>query len=1144
MTNHQTRPRARRGILAGALALAGLVVTVPVAGASTPATATGKLPVQCAADCTVELYAGASHITLPDGSATGLTIPTWRFAMGAAPADNTGVGGPTIVAAAGVTITINVHNGLLAGELGLGLPQAVSQWSHDNGTTWRSGSDITGVAPGSVATYRIVNAAPGTYLYGAGATPNGKRENAMGLYGALVVEATTGVYGEASTFTDEQVAVLSDLDPALNLSPDPLAFEMNDPNGWNPSWYLVNGQPTASDVPVTGGSTTLVRYVNAGIENHWMGVLGSRQHHVGFDAHALTNVVSGLGQGIDAVIEALPGGSTADDLIAITSTTIDERTVIADQGKDMGLGGLGMALYLQVAGVSSSTTGLCPTAKATVQNLALGSAAAAHWSSGTGVTVTGSALQCLAGGAADTVAWSVDATPASASGSVSGSAAGGAFSISLTDSDLLTILQKESASPSTGWAKLHRIYFQATFSGVAGEVSSISFMLDNVGPDVTRVSLGAPVTNGTAALHFWATGDDSQTGGSDVASFTATVLGTSCAVTQIGVVPAVSVDLQGDIPLADCKTSLTDGQTYTVQITATDALGNTTSTTDATLNDVGTATFLYDATGPTTSFDVDPLKALQQRLPADATHPNGGIAVGWNNGTLGYDINQYYVRAYASAVDTSSHVADVVGAWQDVSSAAQPAMCSALNPAGTRFDFDGVTQVNPLSERRFAYIPLADLNRFISVMAGGISSSTATSITDSGKAGKWSPNLLQNLATPNTIAITSSTVGTDVGKFARITGNTSTGQITFTDGWRRIDNANLEVAALAPAAGAKYGLTLTVKYYARSQDEAGNWGSCASTTEIIDTTKPLVPTLEPAGVTQEGGAIAFRQAGKKLGKASRFILRLSGTENLGADAAAGGALSAAEWFEGSDPGLGKANALNVTGIKGTRYVVKLAAQIDVSRWSSGVHTLSVRVRDMAGNWSPIKKLTVLINFRPLFASGFENGMKGWKASGKVKVTKAAALVGKRGLAVTNGAVTHVDHLAVSAYHASFKLDTNGSTTGGDAQVILAGNNGAASVFTLERKTDATGQYLRVTAHDGSTVKTGDWVLVSDDVHTIAVDWYASKTGEINVKLDGVALTSLTGIDTATQRVDRVSLGATGTAKAAGTLYVDQYASTH
>lgn len=134
--------------------------------------------------------------------------------------------------------------------------------------------------------------------------------------------------------------------------------------------------------------------------------------------------------------------------------------------------------------------------------------------------------------------------------------------------------------------------------------------------------------------------------------------------------------------------------------------------------------------------------------------------------------------------------------------------------------------------------------------------------------------------------------------------------------------------------------------YVHAKDAAGNWGPTATTTLLIDKVKPVVSAVTAA-------------PNPTLGVTS-VNLTAQATDTLTA-------LNRAEWFTGTDPGLGNATPLTVTGTGPWT----LTTPIDVSNWNEGAYTLTVRSRDAAGNWSD-NTSTVLQVRAPLFFSTFGN----------------------------------------------------------------------------------------------------------------------------------------------------------------------------
>ncbi len=209
----------------------------------------------------IDLEATTGSVSLPAKGGTTTSVPVLGYCLRTAPdtpcGPVTAPGGPTLTVTVGDEVTIHLHNTLAEStSLYLGGQPLVP--------------DTTGAAAKTAtetytATYTFTASRAGTYLYEAGLTKNHQHQVAMGLYGALVVKpASAGqAYDAETAFEKEQVLVLSEVDPALNTSADPSAFDMRN---FAPRWTLVNGQPHP-DIPsiaADGGDRVLLRWVNAG----------------------------------------------------------------------------------------------------------------------------------------------------------------------------------------------------------------------------------------------------------------------------------------------------------------------------------------------------------------------------------------------------------------------------------------------------------------------------------------------------------------------------------------------------------------------------------------------------------------------------------------------------------------------------------------------------------------------------------------------------------------------------------------------------------------------------------------------------------------------------------------------------------------
>jgi FtsP/CotA-like multicopper oxidase with cupredoxin domain len=213
------------------------------------------------------------------------------------------VPGPQLTFNQGDVVTINLHNDLSVDTALLFQGQSMLP-------------DLTGVSNGGTQSYTFTVDKPGTFLYEAGLAPGFQIQVAMGMYGAMVVRpagAPSQAYASSSSaFDSEEVLVLSELDPTLNNSGNPTAFDIR---RFSPKYYLINGKayPDTDALTVGAGSTVLLRYVNAGLQAHSMSTLGLSQKIIGQDGHA--NLY-----GRAVVAETIATGQTLDTLVSIPAT--------------------------------------------------------------------------------------------------------------------------------------------------------------------------------------------------------------------------------------------------------------------------------------------------------------------------------------------------------------------------------------------------------------------------------------------------------------------------------------------------------------------------------------------------------------------------------------------------------------------------------------------------------------------------------------------------------------------------------------------------------------------------------------------------------------------------------------------------------
>jgi hypothetical protein len=130
----------------------------------------------------------------------------------------------------------------------------------------------------------------------------------MGLYGALVVHsAAAGTAYPGVPFDAEKVLVLSEIDPVLNA--DPLAFNHYT---YAPRYWLINGKafPQTDEIVAQPGQNLLLRYLNAGLTNQTMTLLGADQRVVATDAWPVNYTA-------DVVSQIIPAGQTIDTIVEV-----------------------------------------------------------------------------------------------------------------------------------------------------------------------------------------------------------------------------------------------------------------------------------------------------------------------------------------------------------------------------------------------------------------------------------------------------------------------------------------------------------------------------------------------------------------------------------------------------------------------------------------------------------------------------------------------------------------------------------------------------------------------------------------------------------------------------------------------------------
>lgn len=519
------------------------------------------------AEVPVTLCATSGTATLPDGA----NVPVWGYTDCSASASLTAPGGPAIDATVGDTINVTLTNDL---------PEDTGLLFQGQGMV----PDRTGVASGAAGSYSFTATQPGTYLYEAALLPNDEHQVAMGLYGALVVRpATPGqAYDDASTaFDDEAMLILSEIDPALNNSADPAAFDMRN---FAPRYFLINGKayPDTATIPSAAGDKLLLRYVNAGAKHHSMGVLGLRQRFVAKDASLLAT------GDVELVTETLAPGQTADAIAAIpASATTESRFAVYDGSlmlHNNGAAGFGGMLTFVTAGAGTAAAGPVTSNVALTPNPTNGT-----------VAVGLSASVSSSSSTVDSVEYFIDATAAGGTGTAMAGTTTASASISVSTLGALT-------------SGNHTFYVHGhDTAGNWGAFSSAVLNLDKTGPTTGPLTLTPNPSNGSVAVALSATANDSATGNSNVTAAQYTIDGGTAVAMTLGGAPAPIRSLTATLP-----TGLAAGS-HPVTVRSQDAFGNWGPVSSAQLNVV--------AGGPSTTVNSVVPSPNNGTVPLDSTHP-------------------------------------------------------------------------------------------------------------------------------------------------------------------------------------------------------------------------------------------------------------------------------------------------------------------------------------------------------------------------------------------------------------------------------------------------------------------------------------------------------------------------------------------
>ena len=750
----------------------------------------------------LDLYAMTGSTSLPGGA----SVTVWGYSSTSS-GPLTQPGGPVLDVDQGEVVSITLHN--------VDIPENTALLFLGQSMI----PDLTGVGAGGSKTYTFVASQAGTFLYEAGLIDNSQHQVAMGMYGALVVRpATAGqAYDSASTaFDEELVLVLSEIDPSLNNSANPAAFDMRN---YHPRYWLINGKsyPQTDPVSTAAGHKVLLRYINAGIQVHSMSVLGARQGMIAIDgnplnyAHSLVAESIGPGRGMDTIV-TIPA-SAGDG----SKFTVYEASFLQHNNNAAGFGG--MFTFLNVSG--TPTTG-DTTGPAT---------------SGVSLTTTSVSATISDAGRGDSdvtaAEFFIDATSASGSGTA-------------MDPFTPAITVNVSGTIAPALSGTHTVYVHGQDSaGNWGPFQSAVITNDTTGPTTSALTLSPASTNGTVNVSLSGTADDTASGGSNIAAAEYTIDGGTATAVNVSPSGAKVASLSATLPAATID-ALSVGA-HVIAVRSQDSLGN--------WGAIATITLTVDKTGPATS--------------NVTAFPNP------TNGLVGFNSNTPAVRVTANLTDagTVSNIAAAEGFIDTVGATGTgipflPTDGIFNSPSETGYADIPLTTIRNLSDGNHTlYIHAKDA-------AGNWGTTTSITLT----IDKTAPVITGVTLVPGTIAIGAASVtlnvtandgtGVGIGSGQYWIDGTSTppaGATGFAGTSTSIDTSALT------------GGVHTV--YVRVQDLVGNWSTVSSASLIViqavDDSRTITANGSATQTSDANAAAGVLANDEPIGNAGRTVVLTS-----------------------------------------------------------------------------------------------------------------------------------------------------------------------------------------------------------------------------------------------------------------------------
>jgi hypothetical protein len=311
------------------------------------------------------------------------------------------------------------------------------------------------------------------------------------------------------------------------------------------------------------------------------------------------------------------------------------------------------------------------------------------------------------------------------------------------------------------------------------------------------------------------------------------------------------------------------------------------------------------------------------------------------------------------------------------------------------------------------------------------------------------------------------------------------------------------------------------------KDAAGNWGSAATLTYLIDRTAPTFTNISLSPNPTNG--------------ATSVTLIVNGANDPLVGGLASG-ISGGEWWIGTTvPAAGSATAFSGT-----------AATVPVGSLATGTYTVGARIRDAAGNWSVAGTASLLVVPDSIFANGFEAGAvnstwswtsKSTNTPARLTVTTTTPMIGTRMLQAQGNNSNYVQYSfgttaqpATGTYDARFYFNpNNNASTGQDILATATSSGFGTQAFHVRYRRSGTQPQVQIQV--GNTAN-ATWSNVTNNAaNVIEVTWQAG--GSLRLTVNGTLVQTVTANGNS---IGAVRLGSVTSGGSSTLMYFDAFAS--